>query len=85
MLQNRQIALRQDVVRLVDQNQLRLRRFGQPAADRLHHAHGAKGEVYATRREGIGNLLTQLSAVDDEQHPVASFRGTGGDVALDNG
>ena len=85
MLQDRQITLRQDVVRLVDQNQLRLRSLCQPAADRLHHAYGTEREVYAARREGIGNLLAQFLAVYHKQHPVTAGCGAGGDVALDNG
>ena len=85
MLQDRQIALRQNVVCLVDQDQLRFRRFSQPAADRLHHAYGTEREVYATRRKSIGNLLAQLFAMNHKQHSVAACRGAGGDVALNNG
>lgn len=73
------------MVRLVNQDQLRLWRFGQPAADRLHHAYGTKREVYAACSKSIGNLLAQLFAVNNKQHPVAACRGAGGNVALNNG
>ena len=85
MLQDRQIALRQDVVCLVDQDQLRFRRFGQPAADRLHHTYGTEREIYAACSKSIGNLLAQLLAVNNKQYPVTACCGAGGDVALYNG
>ena len=74
------VGRRPAVVVLVRDDECRLLHASKPPCRRLHHHDVAQGHLHAPPPERLPYLVAQLPAVDEEQHQLAVFRGTSGDL-----